>query len=333
MSTPNSSVLWSCQQSLTDAQQTQARTNINAAKNSLVTQSADGLMSKEDKTKLDTLQQGSAQFTPIVYEQTTLSELAAMYDASPSIRNFVLVSSDGRLLGKFKYYQNNLAIFESYFVQPLRFVEYRLTGTGWEVYTYYPFDTANPTAYRRSLLGTSYLQVNLPKMYTTLNSYLSSTPFETGGQAISGSIWDILKHDQPQVLRYDYSAKIGHVLDGQPAGSPIVGAKIKMMLSYQLNAGDEFSEMEITGTPEIMVCFNDYTQNAIQTQYYESEMTNIHFSFTMDERRYAPFYSYNAFSIYPQIEFTVLGGVSLPGTFHDLKTIAAEEQWTFISHV
>jgi len=333
VSTPNSSVLWSVQQSLTDPQQTQARTNINAAKNSLVTQSADGLMSKEDKTKLDTLQQGAAQFTPIVYEQTTLSELAALYDGSPSIRNFVLVSTDGRLLGKFKYYQSNLAIFESFFVQPLRFVEYRLTGTGWEVYTFYPFDTAAPQTYRRSLLGTSYLQVNLPKMYTTLNSYLSSTPFEHGGQAISGSIWDVLKHDQPQALRYDYSAKIGHVLDGEPSGSPIVAAKIKMMLSYQLNAGDEYSETEIGGTPEILVAFNNYTQNATQTQYYESEMTNIHFSFTFDEMRYAPFYTYNSFSIYPQIEFSVLGGVSLPGSFHDLKTIAAEEQWTLISHV
>lgn len=334
MSTPNSSVLWSVAQSLTDPQQTQARNNINAAKNTLATQSTSGLMSAEDKTKLDTLQTGSAQFTPIVYEQTTLAQLAAMYNASPTpIRNFILVSTEGKFLGKFKYFQDNLAIFESYFVQPLRFVEYRLTGTGWELFTYYPFDTATPRSYRRSLAGTSFLQVNLPKMYTTLNSYLSSTPFEHGGQAISGSIWDELKQEKPQAVRYDYSAKIGHVLDGAPAGSPIVSAKIKMMLSYQLNAGEEFYDIEIDGTPEILVAFNEYTQNATQQQYYESEMTNIHFSFTFDQRRYAPFYSYNSFAIYPQIEFSVLGSGGLPGTFHDLKTIAAEEQWTMYNHV
>jgi hypothetical protein len=257
-----------------------------------------------------------------------------MYDASPNpIRNFILVSTEGKFLGKFKYYQNTLAIFESYFVQPLRFVEYRLTSTGWEIYTFYPFDTATPNSYRRSTAGTNYVQINLPKMYTTLNAYLSSTSFERDGQAISGSIWDEFRSERPQLVRYDYSAKIGHVLDGAPAGSPIVSAKIKMMLSYQLNAGDEFNDIEIDGTPEILVAFNNYTQNATQTQYYESEMENIHFSFTFDQRRYNPFYSYNSFIIYPQIEFSVLGSGGLPGSFHDLKTIAAEEQWTFIDHV
>jgi len=58
------------EQALTDAQKAQARENINAAENATATQSSNGLMSSEDKTKLDSIQSGAEANVQSDWNQT-----------------------------------------------------------------------------------------------------------------------------------------------------------------------------------------------------------------------------------------------------------------------
>lgn len=66
-------VLWNQPQDLSDPEQTQARENINAAKNATATQSSNGLMSSADKTKLDGIEAGAEVNVQSDWNQTNSS--------------------------------------------------------------------------------------------------------------------------------------------------------------------------------------------------------------------------------------------------------------------
>ena len=324
------------------------RHNIDAASTALVTTDDAGLMSPEDKAKLDGIepQQKSdwladrgiteilnkpyvgKQFTAVVYEQDTFDDITAKLAGG---YNLILVGTNGNYIGQYKYASATAAIFESYHIQPMRFVEYWCTADGWKQYTYYPTDMAMPLVYTRDRVGISDHQLNLPNMNFDVTAYMSSVHWQNEGADISGTMFDEFVLRKPQLIRYGFSANIRHGLDGDPTVSPTVFSHTQLGNTYAATQTSQYVDEILPYTPDVLLQFNNYSQ-VVDTWY--SDWVHLEYSAYIDRQRFEALFSnvyYAAFFL--RMSMSVLGSVQLPGTYHWVEVMSAHEQFTFYNHV
>ena len=324
------------------------RHNIDAASTALVTTDDAGLMSPEDKAKLDGIepQQKSdwladrgiteilnkpyvgKQFTAVVYEQDTFDDITAKLAGG---YNLILVGSNGDYIGQYKYASATAAIFESYHIQPMRFVEYWCTADGWKQYTYYSTDMAMPLVYTRDRVGISDHQITLPNMDFDVTAYMSSVHWQNGGADISGTMFDEFVLRKPQLIRYDFSANIRHGLDGDPTVPPTVFSHTQLGRTYAATQSSQYVDDILTYTPDVLLQFNNYSQ--VVDSWY-SDWVHLEYSTYIDRQRFESLFSdvyYAAFFL--RMTMSVLGSVQLPGTYHWVEVMSAHEQFTFYNHV
>lgn len=276
-----------------------------------------------------TISNTAYQLTPVVQGTTTLAELQDMLAAG---KHPVLVDSDGTVFGKFKYATESFAIFESFFVQPMRFMEYRLDASGWETYTYYVTDTATPKVYTIGRTGVEYKQSTLPKMDFDITSYLAQTvsrKWMTGGEPISGSMFDEFVREKPQFVRFDYSSDLAYVLDAAPAGAPTAILTVELILSYTATQASPYTDVVQDWAPKLVIPFSNFASDG-QGAYISCEKP-LSYSVTFDRERFE-----NLFAGLYDAHFWLRGTISnitLPGTIHSLRQVAAHSQYTFMNHV
>jgi hypothetical protein len=323
------------------------RHNIDAASTALVTTDDAGLMSPEDKAKLDGLEpQQKAdwnadrgvteilnkpyvgkQFTAVVYEQDTFDDIAAKLAGG---YNLILVGANGDFIGQYKYASSTAAIFEAYHIQPMRFVEYWCTADGWKQYTYYPTDMASPRVYTVDRVGTSYQQADLPHMSFDISSYFSSTHWQYQGADISGSIFDEFVSRKPQLVRYDYSTDLVYLLRGAPVGTPTAVATVELVMSYAATQTSEYVDEVQDWAPKIVIPFSDFTDSGQGTAYL-SQHKPLNYSVTFDRQRFESLFA-SVYYAYFWLRCTI-SNITPPGASHDLGQVAAHSQWTFYNHV
>ena len=335
-------------QGYTLAEKAQARANIDAASTSVATHTNDGLMSATDKLKLDTMgrqvrsdwlesEQSSPafilnkpyvgkQYTAVVYEQDTFDDIAAKITAG---YNLILVGSNGNYIGQYKYTTSNTAIFEGYHIQPLRFVEYWCTASGWESHTYYTTDMASPRVYTVDRVGTEYQQSDLPKMSFNITSYFSSTHWQYQGADISGAMFDEFVSRKPQLVRYDYSTDLVYLLRGAPAGTPTAVATVELVLSYAATQTSEYVDEVQDWAPKIVIPFTDFADSGQGTAYL-SQRKPLNYSVTFDRQRFEALFA-SVYYAYYWLRCTI-SNITPPGASHDLGQVAAHSQWTFYDH-
>lgn len=322
------------------------RHNIDAASTALVTTDDAGLMSPEDKAKLDGLEpQQKAdwnadrgiteilnkpyvgkQFTAVVYEQDTIDDITAKLAGG---YNLILVGSNGDYIGQYKYTSSTTAIFEGYHVQPLRFVEYWCDASGWSTHTYYTTDMATPRVYTVDRVGTSYQQADLPHMSFDVSSYFSSTHWQYQGADISGSMFDEFVTRKPQLVRYDYSTDLLYLLRGAPAGTPTAVATVELVRSYAATQTSEYVDEVQDWAPKIVIPFSDFTDSGQGA--YLSQQKPLNYSVTFDRQRFEQLFA-SVYYAYFWLRCTI-SNITPPGASHDLRQVAAHSQWTFYNHV
>ncbi len=325
------------------------RHNIDAASTALVTTDDAGLMSPTDKAKLDGLEpQQKAdwladrgiteilnkpyigkQFTAVVYEQDTFDDITAKLAGG---YNLILIGTNGDFIGQYKYTNSTTAIFEGYHIQPMRFVEYWCTASGWEMHTYYPTDTASPRVYTVDRVGTEYKQSNLPNMTFDVSSYFSSTHWQYQGADISGAMFNEFVTRKPQFVRYDYSTDLVYLLRGAPVGTPTAVATIELVLSYASTQTSEYVDEVQEWAPKIVIPFSDFTDASGQgTTAYLSQQKPLNYSVTFDRQRFESLFA-SVYYAYFWLRCTI-SNITPPGASHDLRQVAAHSQWTFYNHV
>ena len=322
------------------------RHNIDAASTAIVTTDDAGLMSPEDKAKLDGLEpQQKAdwnadrgvteilnkpyigkQFAAVVYEQDTFDDITAKLAAG---YNLILVGSNGNYIGQYKYTNSTTAIFEGYHVQPLRFVEYWCTASGWKQYIYYPTDMASPRVYTVDRVGTSYQQADLPHMSFDISSYFASTHWQYQGEDISGSIFDEFVSRKPQLVRYDYSTDLVYILRGAPVGTPTAVATVELVRSYAATQNSDYVDEVQDWAPKIVLPFSDFTDSGQGA--YLSQHKPLNYSVTFDRQRFESLFE-SVYYAYFWLRCTI-SNITPPGASHDLGQVAAHSQWTFYNHV
>lgn len=324
------------------------RHNIDAASTAIVTTDDAGLMSPEDKAKLDGIepQQKSdwlsdrgiteilnkpyigKQFTAVVYEQDTFDDITAKLAGG---YNLILVGNNGDYIGQYKYASATAAIFEAYHVQPMQFIEYWCTASGWQQHTYYPTDMAMPLVYTRDKVGTSDHQITLPNMDFVVTAYMSSVHWQNGGADISGTMFDEFVLRKPQLIRYDFSANLRHGLDGDPTVSPTVFSHTQLGNTYAATQSSQYVDEILPYTPDVLLQFKNYSQ-VVDTWY--SDWVHLDYSVYIDRQRFEALFSdvyYAAFFL--RMTMSVLGSVQLPGSYHWVEVMSAHEQFTFYNHV
>ena len=325
------------------------RHNIDAASTALVTTDDAGLMSAEDKQKLDGLepQQKSDwnadrgiteilnkpyighQFTAVVYEQDTIDDIAVKLAGN---YNLILVGSNGDYIGQFKYATASLVIFEGYHIQPMRFVEYWCTSSGWSTHTYYTTDMAEPRVYTVDRVGTEYRQSDLPNMTFDLSSYFSSTHWQYQGSDISGAMFDEFVAQKPQLVRYDYSSDLVYLLRGAPVGTPTAVATVELVLSHAATSTSEYIDEVQDWAPKIVIPFSDFTDASGQgTTAYLSQQKPLNYSVTFDRQRFESLFA-SSYYAYFWLRCTI-SNITPPGASHDMRQVAAHSQFTFYNHV
>lgn len=323
------------------------RHNIDAASTALVTTDEAGLMSPEDKAKLDGIepQQKSdwladrgiteilnkpyigKQFTAVVYEQDTFDDINAKLAGG---YNLILVGTNGNYIGQYKYTNSTTAIFEGYHIQPMRFVEYWCTADGWEMHTYYTTDTASPRVYTVDRVGTEYTQSNLPNMSFNISSYFASTHWQYQGADISGAMFDEFRTRKPQFVRYDYSTDLVYLLRGVPVGTPTAVATVELVLSYAATQNSDYVDEVQDWAPKIVIPFTDFTDNGQGTAYL-SQQKPLNYSVTFDRERYESVFE-SVYYAYYWLRCTI-SNITPPSVSHDLRQVAAHSQFTFYNHV
>lgn len=323
------------------------RHNIDAASTALVTTDDAGLMSPEDKAKLDGIepQQKSdwladrgiteilnkpyigKQFTEVVYEQDTFDDITAKLAAG---YNLILVGANGNYIGQYKYTNSTTAIFEGYHIQPMRFVEYWCDASGWSIHTYYTTDTATPRVYTVDRVGTEYKQADLPNMSFDVSSYFSSTHWQYQGADISGAMFNEFLTRKPQFVRYDYSTDLVYLLRGAPVGTPTAVATIELVLSYAATQTSDYVDEVQDWAPKIVIPFTDFTDSGQGTAYL-SQRKPLNYSVTFDRERYESLFA-SAYYAYYWLRCTI-SNITPPGASHDLGQVVAHSQWTFYEHV
>ena len=339
-------VVTNFQQDFDADEKAMGRANIDAASTALVTTDEKGLMSASDKAKLDSIepQQKSdwladrgiteilnkpyigKQFTAVVYDQTTFDELTAILAGG---YNPILVDSSGNYMGQFKYASASLAIFERYHVQPMWMCEYRLTASGWSTYTFYTTDMASPKVYTVDRVSTEFKQSALPKMWFDVTSYLSATPWQYQGADISGTMFDEIKSNKPQLMRFDYSSDLAYCVETLPAGTPTAVLTVELVMTVTPTQSGTPTDYVQDWAPKVVIPFTGFASDG-QGHYVSAEKP-LNYSVTFDRQRFESIFD-SAYYVHFWLRGTV-SNISLSDSYHWLRQVVAHSQYTMMSHV
>ena len=270
----------------------------------------------------------SYQLDPVVYNLTTLEEVLEIV---ANHGHPILVDAEGNPFGKFKYSTDSLAIFESFNVQPMRFTDYRLTSSGWDFYTYYTTDMANPDVYTIDRVGTELKQVDLPSMEVSLSQYLAPVAplnWQKDGSDITGTMFDEFKTVKPQLVRFDYSTDLALVLDGAPTGTPTAVLTVELMMSHADTQNSQYVDNVCDFAPKIVIPFTGFESTA--SGYLSCEKP-LNYSVTFDRERFESLVE-SSYDLTFWLRGT-LSNVTAPGYRWWTRQVVAHSQWTFYKHV
>ena len=281
-----------------------------------------------DLTNKPDIPSPSYVLAPVVYGVTTFDEVAGMIEDG---LHLLLVDGNGNPLGRYKYSTSNTHLFERFpNVQPMWFQEFFLTSSGWEPHTFYVTDMAEPDVYSFDRVGTSYQQVDLPKMTVDITSY--SSRWQHNGSDISGSMFDEFNREKPQLVRFDFSTDLAIVLNSAPVGTPTAVLSVELMMSRTDAQTSPYVDTVCDWAPTIVIPFTNFVQlSEQQPQYYISCEKPLNYSVTFDRKRFESLFA-SSYYAYFWLRGT-LSNITVPGTIWDLRQVVAHGKYTFFNHV
>lgn len=271
---------------------------------------------------------------PVVYQDPNVT-YANVVSAIQQGYAPVLVDSNGRFIANYKYYSSSIVIFQGFTAQPMHMTEYWLKSDNtWENYQRDIFDTTIEEVYTNDRVGSNFQQVTLPNMDFVISSYMDSgTGWQKqDGTAISGSMFDEFKTKKPELVRYDYSSDLCYVLDSAPAGTPTAVFTVRLEMFYRATQNDPYTTVTQYWAPTVTIPFSNFVETPVSggTAFFSCEKP-LNYSVTFDRQRFE-----SLVDSVDDLGFQLVGTISNitpPGTYHNLRQVAASSKWVFQDHV
>lgn len=174
------------------------------------------------------------------YGTTTFSEIQNMLNAGKQ----VILTNSGKIAGFYKYSTNDAHLFQYFYSDPVRFMEYWCTAPNtWSNYTYYATDLRSIAQYcyyreDMNLIGEQ-ASVSNPKWNIWPNT---ATWYDMAGTAKTGSTQnDLLKsYSFPRTCRYGVSSTIQLQTDAVLYTGVSIVARLQLKYSYRPNGSTDY---------------------------------------------------------------------------------------------
>lgn len=179
------------------------------------------------------------------YGTTTFSEIQNMLNAGKQ----VLLTSNGRITGFYKYSTDDAHLFQYFYSDPVRFMEYWCTAPNtWTNYTYYATDLRSlpQYCYYREEIGKNGYQVSVSNPKWSIWPP-SATWYDMAGTAKTGSTQnDLLKsYGFPRTCRYGASATVQLQTDAVLDPSVSIVCRLKLIYSYRTEGSTSYVEFDV----------------------------------------------------------------------------------------
>lgn len=272
-------------------------------------------------------------FYPVVYQDpnVTYADVVAAVDQGYAP---ILVDSNGRFIANYKYYSGSIILFQGYNAQPMHMTEFWLKSDDtWESHQRDIFDTSILEVYTNDRVGSNFQQATMPNMDFSVTAYLNpgSGWKDHIGNPISGSMFDEFRSKKPELVRFDYSSDLAYVLDSAPAGTPTAVFTVRLEMYYRAAQNDPYTTVTLYWAPTVTIPFSNFTEIPVSGgTAYISESKPFNYSVTFDRQRFESIVASSN-----DVGFQLVGTISNitpPGTYHDLRQVAASAKWVFMDH-
>ena len=262
-----------------------------------------------------------------VYEHTTYQEIVDAVNAGKLV---ILIRDTGEFLANYKYYADNMVIFDRFYAQPQRGAEFYVTNEDvWSSNTIYPSDLSLTQVYTRDKIGSGDLQSTAGTWVA--DSYTFTVPwYNRQGSEINDGLWNKFLTDRPEVVRYDYSSDMAVEFSTNP-GSGIITLELQLEWCYRPTGSAEYNTVVCDWAPKQVIVLRNLTQSQLN-DYYLSDFTHIEYNVTFDRNIYQSYI--NNRGNYVDCFFRLgakLGNITYTN-YAWLKQKAAHAQYTFWRH-
>ena len=245
---------------------------------------------------------------------------------------------NGSFAGKLKYVQNDLALFDNFFAQPMRmseiFVHSDNTVT---TQTIYVPDSTLVGTYRATRFGTTYWQANSNNMnfrpsYMTTASDVTWYSGESGTTTIplSDVIAAIAHTNTYQYLKVSVTGSICHARDNEPSGTPQGFIRARFQVGRNNASLGTYEYVEVAESPYAHVDCDNYTHDG---NFWQSNWHDFSLDMTIDRNRletlgFSSSYSDPSISVGYELVNEAPGG-----TIHDLGVRNMTMKFTLLTHL
>ena len=247
-------------------------------------------------------------------------------------------TGNGSFIGKLKYIQNGMALFDNFYAQPMRMSEvFVRSDNSVEYQTLYVYDNTLTNTYRATRYGRTYSQINSSES-SWLPTYMNTAADVTWYQGESGSttisLTDlfaaIANTSNYQVLKMFVTGSLCHVRDNAPSGTPQGFLRAKLVIGRKNIATGNYEFVDFAESPYAHVDCDNYTQSGTE---WDSDWHNFEMEMTIDRNR-LKYLGFNSSYQDPHIRLQVeLVNETTGGTYHWLGIKNMTQKFTLLTHL
>lgn len=251
---------------------------------------------------------------------------------------FIKNKESGSFVGKLKYVQNGLAVFDNFFAQPMRMSEIFVNSDNTvTAQTYYVHDSTLVGTYRATRFGATYFQANSNNMNfrpSYMNTAADVTWYsgELGTTAIplTDVIAAVANINNYQYMKVSVTGSICHARDNAPSGTPQGFIRARFQVGRNNPALGTYEYVEVAESPYAHVDCNNYVQEG---NFWKSDWHDFSMDMTIDRNRLKTL-GFNSSYSDPFISVGYeLVNETPGGTIHDLGVRNMTMKFTLLTHL
>lgn len=245
---------------------------------------------------------------------------------------------DGAFVGKLKYIQNGLAVFDNFYAQPMRMAEtFVHSDNSVEYQTLYVYDNTLTNTYRATRYGRAYSQLDSSES-SWLPTYMNTAADVQWYQGELGtttiSLTDLMaaiaNTSNYQVLKMFVTGSLCHSRDNAPSGTPQGFLRTKLVIGRKNIATGNYEFVDFAESPYAHVDCDNYTQSGNE---WQSDWHDFSMEMTIDRNRLKTL-GFNSYYQDPHIRLQVeLVNETTGGTYHWLGIRNMTQKFTLLTHL
>lgn len=247
-------------------------------------------------------------------------------------------TGSGSFVGKLKYVQGGLALFDNFYAQPMRMSEtYVRSDNSVEYQTLYVYDNTLTNTYRATRYGRAYSQIDSTEnvwLPTYMNTAADVQWYQGELGTTTISLTDLMaaiaNTSNYQVLKMFVTGSLCHVRDNAPSGTPQGFLRAKLVIGRKNIATGNYEFVDFAESPYAHVDCDNYTQSGTE---WDSDWHNFEMEMTIDRYRLKTL-GFNSSYTDPHIRLQVeLVNETTGGTYHWLGIRNMTQKFTLLTHL